>query len=117
MGYSAYMKTCNHEFNTYLCVNPEDTYEYCRHCYKHKSELDGNPRPKEKKVKMTASWARQKRLGDKIMKYLEGGHGLTSDQLCEEEDDEKHMAMRHQIADAIKVDFDEVDFAISKMFF
>ena len=51
------------------------------------------------------------------MKYLEGGHGLTSDQLCDEEDDEKHMAMRHQIADAIKADFDEVDFAISKMFF
>ena len=51
------------------------------------------------------------------MNYLESGDGLTADQLCEEEDDTKHMEQRLKIAKAINVDFDEVDYAISKMFF
>ena len=117
------MSDCKHEFNTYLRVNPEDNYEYCRHCYKNKYEIDGNSPPKEKELpkklekKLAAIWARQEWLGNKIMAYLEGGHGLTSEQLYEEEDDDKHMEMRRRIADAIEVDFDEVDYAISKMFF
>jgi hypothetical protein len=74
---------------------------------------------KEEKIEkqLAASCARQEWLSNKIMAYLEGNNGLTADQLYEEEDDEKHMAQRHQIADGINVDFDEVDNAISEMFF
>lgn len=74
---------------------------------------------KEDRIKkeLSESWIYAEWLSNKIMEYLEGGHGLTADQLYNEEDDDKHMAMRHQIADAIDVDFDEVDYAISKMFF
>ena len=47
------MSNCNHEFNTYRYVNPEDNYEYCRHCYKNKHEIEGPPTPKKKKLSKT----------------------------------------------------------------
>jgi hypothetical protein len=74
---------------------------------------------KEERIKKQskANWDYDEWLSNKIMFYLEGGHGLTAKQLYQEEDDDKHMEMRRKIADAIKVDFSEVDYAISKMFF
>jgi hypothetical protein len=63
------------------------------------------------------SYDRDEWLAEKIINYLESGSGIAADDLYIDEDDELHNEKRRKIAEAIQVDFEEVDYAISKMFF